>query len=388
MTAIAEFETIYEEHPTLTSVGFGDMELSPEVLRGIYGYGYESPSEIQKQAIIPMIAGRDIIGQARAGSGKTATFVIGTLERIDRGNKQTQAIVLCHSRELAEQTAKVFRAISEYTNISIHVSVGGVMPPREEIKILTSQKPQVIIGTTGRVSDMIRRGALNTDHIKMLVIDEADEMLKDSSIENVQEIYSSFKQKPQSSIFSATLPEEIVTISKCFQTDPLEIRLKTQEVSVAAIDQYFVPIEDNPIKKANTILALYETMSVTKSIIFVNTKKTAEDLGNYLHNRDFAISVIHGDMPQDERERVVKNFRDKTSVLISTDLLSRGFDDQQVSLVINFDIPRDTDSYIHRVGRSGRFGRTGIAINLVSEKDAKNMEAIEKKFSLDIKRLG
>ena len=361
---------------------FEDLDLKENLLRGIFALGFEKPSIIQQKAIMPVIIKRDIIGQAQSGTGKTATYSIGILQRIDETKQQTQAIILTHTRELATQVNNVITDLSKFMGIKTCMCIGGTMI-RDNISELNAN-PHVVIGTPGRVLDMINKKALNTRDIKLMVIDEADEMLSKIFLNQIYDIFRFLPNEIQVCLFSATMTPEFFNLTKSFMRNPIKILVKTDELTLEGIKQYFINVERNDFKY-DVLCDLYESFSITQSMIYCNSRKIVEDLSRRLVENNFAISSIHGDMSQEERNRIMEEFRTGQSrVLISTDLLSRGIDVQQVSIVINFDVPNNIESYLHRIGRSGRFGSKGLAINFVTYYDIKNLHEIEKHYSTEI----
>ena len=364
---------------------FEELNLKDDLERGIYGYGFEKPSVIQKTAIRPIIDGCDVIGQAQSGTGKTATYTIGVLQRIDEKVPETQAVILTHTRELALQVSSVVSALSTFMNITINLSIGGTTL-RDNINELL-ENPHVVIGTPGRVLDMINKKALNTRNLRLLVIDEADEMISKIFLNQIYDIFRFLPPEIQVGLFSATMTGEFFKLTTCFMRDPIKILVKTEELTLEGIKQYFINVERNDYK-FDTLCDLYERFSINQSIIYCNSRKIVDELTRRLSENDFTCTSIHGDMDQEERNTIMKKFRDGASrVLISTDLLSRGIDIQQVSIVINYDIPNNIDSYLHRIGRSGRFGRKGTAVNFVTYYDIKKMHEIEKFYSTEIMEL-
>ena len=364
---------------------FEDLELKDELLRGIYAYGYEKPSSIQQKAILPLIEGRDVIGQAQSGTGKTATFSIAVLQKIDHTKQNIQAVILAHTRELALQIHKVISHISDYLKIDINLSVGG-SSSKTNIDEL-NQNPHIVIGTPGRVLDMINKKALDTRYLKILILDEADEMLSKIFSNQIYDIFRFLPNNIQVGLFSATMTEEFFKLSKCFMRDPIKILVKTNELTLEGISQYFVNVERNEFKY-ETLLDLYEVCNISQTIIYCNSRKMVDDLYYRITEDNFSASLIHGDLSQEERNKIMTEFRNGDSrVLISTDLLSRGIDIQQISLVINYDIPNNIESYIHRIGRSGRYGRKGKAINFVTKYDFNRMKDIEQYYSTHIEAL-
>ena len=364
---------------------FEDLNLKENLLRGIYGYGYEKPSVIQQKAIMPVIDGHDVIAQAQSGTGKTATFSIGMLQNIDETQDEIQALILAHTRELALQILTVIKNISSYMNLRYNLCVGGTLI-RDNIDELL-KNPHIIIGTPGRVLDMINKKALNTRNLKILIIDEADEMLSKIFSNQIYDIFRFLPNSIQVGLFSATMTEEFFKLSKCFMRDPVKILVKNEELTLEGIKQFYINVDKNEYK-FDTLCDIYEACSISQTIIYANSKRGVEEISRRLNDNNFSIASIHGEMSQDERNKIMEEFRSGQSrILISTDLLSRGIDVQQVSLVINYDIPNNIESYIHRIGRSGRYGRKGVAINFVTGYDYKKMEEIEKFYSTQVDEL-
>lgn len=364
---------------------FEDMELNESLLRGIFAYGYEKPSVIQQKAIKPLMDKKDLIAQAQSGTGKTATFTIGMLQNIDLDQNETQAIILAHTRELASQIHKVVTNISKYMKITTNLSVGGISV-RENINLLRD-RPHIVIGTPGRILDMITKKHIRNENVKMLILDEADELLSTIFINQVHDIFSNLLSSIQVGLFSATMNDSFFNITNKFMRNPIKILVKNEELTLEGIQQYFVNVEQNEFKY-DTLCDLYSAFSASQSIIYVNSKKMADILSNKLMNDDFTVSCIHGDMSQSLRDQIIKEFRDGESrVLITTDLLSRGIDIQQISIVINYDIPKEIENYIHRIGRSGRYGRKGVAINFITTYDKEKIKHIEKYYSTEILEL-
>eukprot|EP00500_Bicosoecida_sp_ms1_P001877 CAMPEP_0203809774 /NCGR_PEP_ID=MMETSP0115-20131106/2516_1 /ASSEMBLY_ACC=CAM_ASM_000227 /TAXON_ID=33651 /ORGANISM="Bicosoecid sp, Strain ms1" /LENGTH=421 /DNA_ID=CAMNT_0050718533 /DNA_START=92 /DNA_END=1357 /DNA_ORIENTATION=+ len=362
---------------------FDDMDLREELLRGIYAYGFEKPSAIQQRAIMPMIEGRDTIAQAQSGTGKTGTFAIGILQSVDIELGECQALVLAPTRELAQQIQKVVAAIGDYMRIKIHACVGGTAV-RDDIRALR-EGVQVVVGTPGRVYDMINRGALRLRNLKMFVLDEADQMLDRGFKDQIYDIFACGLPKDvQVCLFSATMPSEALELTRKFMRDPAVILVKRDELTLDGIKQFYVAV-DREDWKLDTLCDLYETLTITQAIIYCNTRRKVDWLTEKMTSRDFTVSATHGDMDQRERELIMKEFRSGSSrVLITTDLLARGIDVQQVSLVINYDLPTNRENYIHRIGRSGRFGRKGVAINFVTAGDVRYMKDIEQFYNTQI----
>ena len=361
---------------------FDDMRLKEDLLKGIYAYGFEKPSAIQQRAIIPIIQGRDVIAQSQSGTGKTAVFSISILQNLDTTSNEIQALTISPTRELAEQTQKVLLALGDFMNVQCHACIGG-KSIGEDIRRLDFGV-QVVSGTPGRIFDMIQRKHLRTRNIKMLVIDEADEMLNKGFKEQIYDIYRYLPPSTQVVIVSATLPQEVIDMTSKFMNEPVRILVKRDELTLEGIKQFFVAVEREEWK-FDTLCDLYDTLTITQAVIFCNTKKKVDWLATKMRENNFTVSAMHGEMPQKEREAIMEEFRSGGSrVLIATDVWGRGLDVQQVSLVINYDLPNNRELYIHRIGRSGRFGRKGVSINFVKEDDIRILRDIEQYYSTQI----
>jgi translation initiation factor 4A len=359
---------------------FDDMNLKQALLRGIYSYGFEKPSAIQQKGIKPIILGRDTIAQAQSGTGKTATFSVGMLELVDNSINNCQALILAPTRELAQQIHRVVTQIGQYLKINCHACIGGTVV-REDIRIL-ERGVHVVVGTPGRVFDMISRNHLSTSHLKIFILDEADEMLSRGFKDQIQEIFRHLPGNVQCCLFSATMPPDILKLTSDFMRDPIRILVKKDELTLEGIAQYYIPIEKEDWKFA-TLADLYENLDIAQAIIYANTRKKVELLTKQLTEKDFVVSFMHGEMDQTQRELIMKEFRTGST----SDLLARGIDVQQVSLVINYDMPTNYENYLHRIGRSGRFGRKGVAINFVTESDAQFLKDLEQHYNTSIEEL-
>jgi len=361
---------------------FDAMDLKPDLLRGIYAYGFERPSAIQQRAIMPVVKGRDVVAQAQSGTGKTATFSISILQSIDINIKQVQALVLAPTRELAQQIHKVLVALGDYMNVECLAAVGGAAI-RDAIARL-QEGCHVVVGTPGRVYDMINRRALKTDNVKIFCLDEADEMLSQGFRDQIYDIFQLLPPQTQVVLLSATMPEEVLQVTEKFMRDPVRILVKKEELTLEGIKQFFIAVEKEDWK-LDTLSDLYETVTITQAVIFCNTRRKVDWLTEKLTSREFTVSAMHGDMDQGQRELIMKEFRSGSSrVLITTDLLARGIDVQQVSLVINYDLPANRENYIHRIGRGGRFGRKGVAINFVTSDDVASLKELESYYNTEI----
>merc|ERR1712084_99747 len=372
-----------EEYPVFES--FDDYDLNENLLRGIYSYGFEKPSEIQQRGIKPMLDGRDTIGQAQSGTGKTATFVIGSLQRIDYELSACQALILAPTRELANQIQKVALALGDYDRVNCHACIGGTSVRDDIDKLREGQ--HLVVGTPGRVFDMIGKRHLRVDDLITFVLDEADEMLSRGFKDQIYDIFKTLPPNVQVCLFSATMPPDILDMTGKFMRDAVRILVKKDELTLEGIRQFYVAIEKEEWK-LDTLCDLYETLTITQAIIYCNTRRRADFIADQLTKRDFTVSTMHADLDQKERELVMREFRSGSSrVLISTDLLARGIDIQQVSLIINFDLPSKIENYLHRIGRSGRFGRKGVAINFVTNNDVRTMKDIERYYHTQIEEM-
>ena len=362
------------------------LDLKDNLLRGIYGYGFENPSPIQQQAIVPIISGNDVIAQAQSGTGKTGAFTISTIQKIDETLNEIQALILAPTRELAIQIHNVAKNIGSFVeNLSFSLLIGG---KQIEYDIEELEKgSQIVVGTPGRVHDLIRRKRINAKKIKVIVLDEADEMLSSGFKEQIYSIFQFLESNVQIALFSATLPLEIQSIAGKFMRNPVEILVKTESVTLEGIQQYYVAIENDAVKY-ETLKDLFQTISVNQCIIYCNSVNRVTDLYEALIKDNFPVCCIHSNMGKDERMSAYKEFMNGSSrVLISTNLTARGIDVQQVSTVINFDIPKDIHTYIHRIGRSGRWGRKGMGINFVTRRDIGKIKEIEGYYSTQIDEL-
>lgn len=374
-----------EESTYADLTSFEDLEIDPEIIRGLFGYGFETPSPIQKKGIVPFLKGHDIIAQAQSGTGKTATFSLGVLGRLDKNKRESQALILAHTRELALQINNVFNQLGKYLNLTVNVSIKGVSV-NDNIKEL-QDNPHVIIGTPGRIIDMINKRALSVSTLKMLVMDEADEMLSQGFIDQIRDIFQYMPQEIQVGLFSATMPEQFFDITKKFMRDPIQILVKSEQLTLEGINQYYINVEKNSYK-FETLCELYSILTINQSMIYCNNKRVVDDLTEKMRRENFSISHIHSNMTSKEREETMSQFRNgQTRVLISTDLLARGIDVQQISVVINYDVPNNIENYLHRIGRSGRFGRKGVAINFATFYDLDKIKKIEQYYGTIIEEM-
>ena len=361
---------------------FDVLGIKDDILRGVYAYGFEQPSAIQVKAIPHIIEGKDIVAQAQSGTGKTGAFAIGSLSRVDDKKAATQLLILTPTRELANQVHTVIKEITTYTEITCCQCVGGsnVSMCVEDLR----KNPHVVVGTPGRVIDMLERNKLITENIQTIVMDEADEMLSQGFLESVQMILRRIPKTSQICLFSATLPEEVLSLTQNFMNEPINVLVKHEELTLEGIQQFYVNVAHSDWKY-DVIVDLYDTINVNQCIIYINSKQRILDIYYKLCENNFPVEYITGDRLGKERQSVMEDFRSgKTRILLSTDLLARGIDIQQLSLVINYDLPREKETYIHRIGRSGRYGRKGVAINLIGDRDIEYMKHIESFYDTKI----
>ena len=365
---------------------FDEMGLSDEIIRGIYSYGFETPSKIQQVAIVPMSKNNDILAQSQSGTGKTGAFTIGALSVLDSSIKAPQVIVICPTRELSQQTERVARALGNYMGLKVLSATGGNQL-RSDISTLKAGA-QFIVGTPGRIFDLIRRGDLAIEHMKYIILDEADQMLEDLFAEQIRTILDNkFPASTRLALFSATMPTNVVEVAENYLSNPVRILLPPDEVTLDGIKQYFVGLEREEWKLP-VLLDLYQQIAVNQALIYVNKRQKAEWLAKQLAAQGFTLEFIHGEMEVADRKKRMEDFRSgQVRVLISTDLLARGIDVQQVSLVVNYELPVQRENYIHRIGRSGRYGKKGVAINLIYGGEMNSLKEIEKHYSTTIHEL-
>jgi translation initiation factor 4A len=365
---------------------FDEMGLSDEIIRGIYSYGFETPSKIQQVAIVPMSKNNDILAQSQSGTGKTGAFTIGALSVVDSSIKAPQVIVICPTRELSQQTERVARALGNYMGLKVLSATGGNQL-RSDISTLKAGA-QFIVGTPGRIFDLIRRGDLAIEHMKYIILDEADQMLEDLFAEQIRTILDNkFPASTRLALFSATMPVNVLEVAEHYLNNPVRILLPADEVTLDGIKQYYVGLEREEWKLP-VLLDLYQQIAVNQALIYVNKRQKAEWLAKQLAAQGFTLEYIHGEMEVADRKKRMEDFRSgQVRVLISTDLLARGIDVQQVSLVVNYELPVQRENYIHRIGRSGRYGKKGVAINLIYGGEMNSLKEIEKHYSTTVHEL-
>lgn len=384
-SATSNKEDVFDSSYEISS--WDELDIDPNILRGIYAYGYEKPSPIQKKAIRPIIAGKDIIGQAQSGTGKTATFSIGALSTLRLSEQNTQVLVLSPTRELTMQTAKVFESIGcMMPGLKVQTAFGGSIV--EESNGFSSKNvPHIVCGCPGRVFDMIRRDRLSCKNLRLVIIDEADEMLSSGFKEQVYGIFQNFNNDIQVALFSATLPPNIFAITDKLMRDPVRICVKAEQLTLEGISQFYVAVDDDRQKYA-TLKHIFSYLTVSQCIIYCNSVKRVADLYEAMREDEFPVCCIHSNMDKPAREASIADFRNgKSRVLISSNVTARGIDIQQVSIVINFDVPKDVHTYLHRIGRSGRWGRKGVGINFITRRDITKLKEIEQYYSSEIREM-
>ena len=355
--------------------GFNDLHLNENLLKGVYLYGFTKPSKIQINGIQSISAGKDCILQSQSGTGKTATYLLGILNRINYAEIKNKVIIITPTHELAEQVYQVATKLSKFININIVKCIGGtdLNDNREKLK-----KAHLIIGTIGRISHMIKEKRINLFTIKLIILDEADEILSDGLSDKLKFIFEKCSDGIQCCMISATYPPNIFAIAKKLMVDPVKILLRNSDVAVDLISQFYVNVEVEDLK-FETLLDLYSFVSTSQAIIFCNSIEKTDWLKENLEKNNFEITCIHGRMNQKERDDIIKEFRDsKTRILLTTDLLARGIDIPFVNLVINYDLPITKETYIHRIGRCGRFDKKGVAITMVKMEDSVDFKLFNK----------
>lgn len=364
-----------------------DLNCDMNLLRGIYSYGFEEPSTIQKKTILPILNKRDIIAQAQSGTGKTGAFTIGTLGQIDLELNKTQGIILAPTRELSKQIYFVLSNLGKMMdNLKLQLLVGGTSIENDVQELKTT--PHIIVGCPGRINDMIRRKKIHISDVKIIVLDEADEMLSKGFKDQIYNIFHQLdEENVQIALFSATMSQELIEMSKQLLRNPEKILVKSEALTLEGIMQAYVLLE-NEQQKYGTLKDIYTIINVSQCIIYCNSLKRVIDLYNNMNKEGFPVCCLHSDQTREERETAYQEFKDgKYRVLVSTNITARGIDIQQVSTVINYDIPKDTHTYLHRIGRSGRWGRKGYGINFITQKDIKKLREIESYYKTSIVEL-
>ncbi|WP_406657421.1 DEAD/DEAH box helicase [Methanolobus sp. ZRKC2] len=351
--------------------------------KGIEDLGFEEPTPIQAQAIPYIMEGRDVIGQAQTGTGKTAAFGIPALEMIEQDVKRVQVLVLCPTRELANQVADELNKLSRYKKIKILPVYGGQSIERQ-IRALR-KGAQIVIGTPGRIMDHIERGTLKIGNVSMIVLDEADEMLDMGFREDIEFILNDTPTTRQTILFSATMPRPIMKLTKRYQTDPQLVKTIHKKLTVPHVEQSYFEVKHHA--KPEVLCRLIDIYDVNSSLVFCNTKKGVDQLVEKLKSRGYLAEGLHGDMKQQQRERVMASFRKgDIETLVATDVAARGIDVENIELVFNYDVPQDEESYVHRIGRTGRAGRQGLAFTFASGKEMYKLKNIQKYTKVKISR--
>jgi translation initiation factor 4A len=382
-----ETNILEDETPITIYNTWDELDLNPDLLRSIYGHGFEKPSPIQSKGIAPIKEGRDIIAQAQSGTGKTGCFTVGALSRINISENSSQVLIMAPTHELAQQITSVIDSLSSMmSGIRIKTIIGGSSID-EDATEMRENPPHIIVGCPGRVYDMIRRRHINATKLKLVILDEADEMLSSGFKEQVYNIFQYLNKNVQIALFSATLPNNIFQITNKFMRNPIKICVKAESLTLEGIKQYYIAVEDDR-QKYLTLKDLYQHITVAQCIIYSNSVKRVVDLYEAMKEDGFPVCCLHSNMDKSEREKSFKEFRNGVArVLISSNVTSRGIDIQQVSVVINFDLPRDVHNYLHRIGRSGRWGRKGTGINFITRRDIIKMKEIESYYNTQIDEL-
>ncbi|MBI5492262.1 MAG: DEAD/DEAH box helicase [Deltaproteobacteria bacterium] len=362
---------------------FDDLGLSGELLKAVSSMGFEEPTPIQEKTIPALLAGKDVIGQAQTGTGKTAAFGIPIIEKIDRLSNSVQAIILAPTRELAIQAAEEMNKLGKFKRLRAFPVYGGTSIERQ---IMTLRKGvHIVVGTPGRVLDHIERKTLNLKEVKIAVLDEADEMLDMGFVDDITRILKEIPAERQTLLFSATMPEEILKISKRFMRSPEKIKVQSDTLTAPKISQIFFEVRHD--EKVEALSRLIDSDDGGRFLIFCHTKKEADDVSSNLKLRGYGADSMHGDFSQSQREAVLKKFREgKVDVLVATDVAARGLDISDISHVVNYSIPQDPESYVHRIGRTGRAGKAGVAITFVTPREERQLRLIKAVSKADIKR--
>ncbi|KGG81057.1 RNA helicase [Caloranaerobacter azorensis H53214] len=360
----------------MIKIGFKDLMLSNEILKAIEDMGFEEPSPIQARAIPILMEGKDVIGQAQTGTGKTAAFGIPVLEMINPENKKLQALILCPTRELAIQVSEELRRLSKYKNNIKILPIYGGQPIERQIKAL-KKGIHIIVGTPGRVMDHMRRNTLNMDNINIAILDEADEMLDMGFRDDIEKILKEIPKERQTVMFSATMPKPILELTKKYQKNPQLVKVVHKQLTVPNIEQIYFEVKEKT--KLEILSRLIDMYNPKLSLVFCNTKKRVDELVSQLQGRGYFADGLHGDMKQSQRDKVMAKFRNGTiEILVATDVAARGIDVDDVEAVFNYDLPRDEEYYVHRIGRTGRAGKAGRAFNFVVGKEIYKLKEIQK----------
>ena len=358
------------------STTFADLNLTREMQRAIADMGFEEPTPIQSRAILPIMEGKDVIGQAYTGTGKTAAYGIPTLEKVDPKDHRIQSIILCPTRELAIQVSEELKKLSLYKKGVKVLPIFGGQPIERQITALR-QGVHIIIGTPGRVMDHMRRRTLSLAAVRLVILDEADEMLDMGFRDDIETILRGIPRQRQMVLFSATMPQGILDITKRFQNNPVMVKVTHRQMVVPGIDQCYLEVPER--MKLDLLTRLIDLNNFTSSLVFCNTKRKVDDLVNAIQVRGYSVEGLHGDMSQGQREKVMGTFRKGgIEILVATDVAARGIDVEGIEAVFNYDVPQDEEYYVHRIGRTGRMGRSGRAFTFVSGRDMQKMRDIQR----------
>merc|ERR1712228_753260 len=374
---------------SIHSSGFRDFLLKPEILRAIVDCGFEHPSEVQHECIPQAVLGMDILSQAKSGMGKTAVFVLATLQQIEPVDGQVSVLVMCHTRELAFQISKEYERFSKYlNNIKVGVFFGG-MPVENDRKTLRENTPHIVVGTPGRILALVRGRELNLKNCKHFILDECDKMLEQLDMRrDVQDIFKATPHEKQVMMFSATLSKEIRPVCKKFMQDPMEVYVDDEaKLTLHGLQQHYVKLKDN--EKNRKLFELLDVLEFNQVVIFVKSVQRCTALAQLLIEQNFPAIAIHRGMNQEERLSRYQQFKDfQKRILVATNLFGRGMDIERVNIVFNYDMPEDSDTYLHRVARAGRFGTKGLSITFVSdETDAKTLNDVQDRFEVNVTEL-
>jgi len=374
---------------SIHSSGFRDFLLKPEVLRSIGDCGFEHPSEVQHECIPQAVLGMDVLCQAKSGMGKTAVFVLATLQQIEPVDGQVSVLVMCHTRELAFQISKEYERFSKFmTNIKVGVFFGGMAIAKDE-QVLKNNCPHIVVGTPGRILALVKSKKLSLKNLKHFVLDECDKMLEQLDMRrDVQEIFRATPHEKQVMMYSATLSKDIRPVCKKFMQDPMEVYIDDEaKLTLHGLRQHYVKLKDS--EKNRKLFELLDVLEFNQVVIFVKSVQRCVALAQLLIEQNFPAIAIHRGMTQEERLSRYQQFKDfQKRILVATNLFGRGMDIERVNIVFNYDMPEDTDTYLHRVARAGRFGTKGLAITFVSDEgDAKILNEVQDRFEVDITEL-
>ncbi|CAG4931550.1 unnamed protein product [Colias eurytheme] len=388
-TEAAPKKEVKGSYVSIHSSGFRDFLLKPEILRAIVDCGFEHPSEVQHECIPQAVLGMDILCQAKSGMGKTAVFVLATLQQLEPSENHVYVLVMCHTRELAFQISKEYERFSKYmAGVKVSVFFGG-MPIQKDEEVLKTACPHIVVGTPGRILALVNSKKLNLKHLKHFILDECDKMLESLDMRrDVQEIFRNTPHGKQVMMFSATLSKEIRPVCKKFMQDPMEVYVDDEaKLTLHGLQQHYLKLKEN--EKNKKLFELLDILEFNQVVIFVKSVQRCIALAQLLTDQNFPAIGIHRNMSQDERLSRYQQFKDfQKRILVATNLFGRGMDIERVNIVFNYDMPEDSDTYLHRVARAGRFGTKGLAITMVSDEgDAKILNEVQDRFDVNITEL-